>query len=161
MRAMSNPYAPPVADVRDVGDPLAPVSLAGRGARFIAASLDGLLLGAIVYIPLIASAALGFQRPAGIAVLALACGAIFVYGLVTYRAVVANGQTIGKRMMGIKVVRSDGSAISVTRIFWLRNVINGLISAIPLYGFVDLMFIFGQQQRCLHDRIADTIVINA
>jgi uncharacterized RDD family membrane protein YckC len=70
-----------------------------------------------------------------------------------------NGQSIAKKLLKIKVVRSDGSRASLGRIFWLRNVVNGLLSIIPAYGIVDVLFIFGESRQCLHDKIADTIVI--
>ena len=76
-----------------------------------------------------------------------------------------NGQTIGKKLAGIKVVRSDGSKASLGRIFWLRNIVNAIPSAIPflgsLYGLVDHLFIFGDKRQCLHDKIADTVVVTA
>ena len=60
---------------------------------------------------------------------------------------------------------SDGSKASLARIFWLRNVVNGLPSFIPIvsliYWLVDTLMIFGESRRCLHDRIADTIVVKA
>jgi len=58
-------------------------------------------------------------------------------------------------------VRSDGAPASLGRIFWLRNVLNGLISVIPIYGIIDSLFIFSESRQCLHDKIADTIVVNA
>jgi uncharacterized RDD family membrane protein YckC len=64
-------------------------------------------------------------------------------------------------MLGIKVVRTDGSPASVGRIFWLRNVVNGLIGIVPLYGLVDVLFIFSESRQCLHDKIADTAVVKA
>ena len=73
----------------------------------------------------------------------------------------ANGQSIGKKLLGIKVVRTDGSPASLGRLIWLRNVVNGLIGIIPLYGIIDALFIFGESRQCLHDKIADTIVIKA
>lgn len=72
-----------------------------------------------------------------------------------------NGQSIAKKMLHIKVVRSDGSLVSLGRIFWLRNVANAAFSLVPFYGFVDMLFIFGEQRQCLHDKIADTIVVKA
>ena len=66
-----------------------------------------------------------------------------------------------KKLVGIKVVRADGSPASVGRIVWLRNILNGFISIVPLYGLLDSLFIFGESRQCLHDKIADTIVINA
>jgi uncharacterized RDD family membrane protein YckC len=99
--------------------------------------------------------------PVGIAVL---IGAI-VWGVITFVLVKRNSQTIGKKLVGIKVVRSDGSPASLGRIFWLRNVVNGIPTAIPvvgtIYTLVDHLFIFSEARQCLHDKIADTIVVRA
>ena len=84
-----------------------------------------------------------------------------VWALLTIKYVRANGQSIAKRMLNIKVVRTDGSTASLGRIFWLRNVVNGLLGVIPLYGIIDPLFIFGETRQCLHDKLADTIVVKA
>ena len=87
------------------------------------------------------------------------------WAVVTFRLVAANGLTVAKKLVGIKVVRSDGSRAPVARIFWLRNVVNSLISMIPLlgslYALIDMLFIFSERRQCLHDKIADTIVVDA
>jgi uncharacterized RDD family membrane protein YckC len=84
-----------------------------------------------------------------------------VWSWLTIRAVLADGQSLGKKITGIKVTRKDGSRASIGRIFWLRNVVNGLLSIIPLYGLIDSLFIFAESRQCLHDKIADTIVVVA
>ena len=43
----------------------------------------------------------------------------------------------------------------------LRVVVNGLLGFIPLYGVVDILFIFREDRRCIHDLIAGTVVVNA
>ena len=173
-----NAYAPPKANVADVspGDEL---TLASRLARLGAAILDGIIIGALVYTPLVVSGAMGaamaeimrsqnpmafwgvFFSGAGAVSLLLFIG----WAVITFRLVAANGQTIAKKLVGIKVVRSDGSRATVGRIFWLRNVVNTLISMIPLigsfYALIDSLFIFTERKQCLHDKIADTIVVNA
>jgi uncharacterized RDD family membrane protein YckC len=98
-------------------------------------------------------------------------GALAGIGAIAWLAVTAylvhkNGQTIGKKIVGIKVVRSHYSRASLGRIFWLRNFVNGLPGAIPVvgnvYGLVDHVFIFvGDRRQCVHDKIADTIVVKA
>jgi uncharacterized RDD family membrane protein YckC len=80
---------------------------------------------------------------------------------ITALLVARYGQTMGKRMLEIKVARSDGSQASLGRIFWLRNVVNYLLGVIPFYGLIDVLFIFGARRQCLHDLIADTIVVRA
>jgi uncharacterized RDD family membrane protein YckC len=173
----SNPYAPPQAAVADVADPNASAARADRGTRLLAALVDGLVFMAMVYIPLAiglgmagAGAAIGASTdsamPFNFAALFGTAGLLALAGLIawvviTYRLVARNGQTIAKKWFGIKVVRSDGSKASVGRIFWLRNVVNAILGVIPLYGLIDILWIFGEERRCLHDKIADTIVIKA
>jgi uncharacterized RDD family membrane protein YckC len=88
-------------------------------------------------------------------VLGLSLLALQIYLLHTH------GQTLGKKLVKIKIVRSDGSRASFGRILGLRIVVNFLLSIVPFYGLVDILFIFGEQRRCVHDLIADTIVVNA
>ena len=170
---MTNPYAPPRAAVKDVSDPQATVVHADRGTRLGATILDGVIFGFMVYLPLIfvsfMAGALRAGGPAGPASFDtfIAVGGLFtfigfaVWCWLTIRYILENGQTIAKRMLRIKVVRSDGTSISLGRIFWLRNMLNALISVIPFYAFVDALFIFSESRQCLHDKLADTIVVKA
>jgi uncharacterized RDD family membrane protein YckC len=169
---MTNPYAPPQATVLDISDPHASTSPADRGTRLGAAILDGIIFGVMVYLPIgvaafmggIAAGTTGGDVNLGailIGSLGLALVGFIVWCWLTIKYVKQNGQSIAKKLLAIKVVRADGSPISLGRIFWLRNVVNGLISIIPLYGIIDMLFIFGESRQCLHDKIADTIVVKA
>lgn len=169
-----NPYRPPTAAVAEAGT-VGPAP-AGRGERLGAALLDGLIFGLMVYTPfLVAGSSAIFtailtRQPlvwvAGMVIGAAVAGAMFlVWAVLTIIFVNRNGQTIAKKIIGIKVVRTDGSKAGFARIFWLRNVVNTMITMIPilggLYAIVDLLFIFGEARRCVHDMIADTIVVRA
>jgi uncharacterized RDD family membrane protein YckC len=92
--------------------------------------------------------------------------ALIVWCVITAWLVATNGQSIGKRLVGIKVIRTDGSRASLARIFWLRNVVNTLPTFLPYIGLaygliIDPVFIFQDSRQCLHDKIADTIVVRA
>jgi uncharacterized RDD family membrane protein YckC len=91
-------------------------------------------------------------------------GAIILIAVTTW-LVVRNGQTIGKKLLGIKVVRTSGAKAGLGRIFWLRNVIINVVGLIPIVGalvaLADALLIFRESRKCLHDQIADTIVIKA
>jgi hypothetical protein len=42
----------------------------------------------------------------------------------------------------------------------VRIILNGMMSIIiPFYGLIDLLFIFKEEQRCLHDKMAGTSVL--
>ena len=164
----SNPYAPPKGAVRDLqreGQ-----ELAGRLVRLLANILDGIIAALMIYVPaFIVMAATGrLEQPSGdfdagslTLPVALAVIGAIAWAWITILLVARYGQTMGKRLLEIRVVRSDGSQASLGRIFWLRNVVNGLLGIIPLYALIDVLFIFGQRRQCIHDLIADTIVIKA
>ena len=167
---MTNPYAPPTADVDDVSPLRTGQVLAGRGTRLGAAILEGVIIVAIV-VPLILiglvlqpSSLRAGGEPPWIGIL-LCVVAGFGWLALNLKFLYDNGQTIAKKILGIKIVRKDGSRASVKRIVGIRWVVNGLLGAIPLvgpiYGIVDSLFIFNAERRCLHDHLADTIVIVA
>ena len=67
------------------------------------------------------------------------------------------GQTPGKMVLRIKVIRTDGSPINYGRAA-LREVLGKFISGI-LLGIGYLMVAFDNRKQGLHDKIADTYVI--
>jgi uncharacterized RDD family membrane protein YckC len=157
---MTNPYAPPQAVVADVIDPAVGIQLADRGTRLGASLLDGLIVGVMWYLPFM----LGFMgrgtglRSIGFAVAGLG---VLVWLFFTVKFLGENGQSIGKKACKIKILRVDGSEVSISRVIIARNLVNGLLGLIPLYGLIDPLLIFGNKRRCVHDYIADTIVVKA
>ena len=172
----TNPYAPPEAQVDDVIDPLAPVELAERGIRLAAVIVDG-IISLLVVLPLLIGVGVGAMvamAEGGELQVGAAAGIGFLFSfvlgvvwtVVTILFVSRNGQTIGKKLLDIKVVRRDGSKASLGRIFWLRNVVAQLPTVVPygigtIYSIVDHCFIFASNRQCLHDKIADTVVVKA
>ena len=76
------------------------------------------------------------------------------------------GQTIGKRLVGTRIVSAtDNQIVPLGKIFALRFVPMQLISIVPVVGtiipLIDVLFIFRDDRRCLHDLIAGTKVIKA
>jgi uncharacterized RDD family membrane protein YckC len=162
--AVTNPYAPPRATVLDIPS-LSGLSLAGRGTRLGAVLLDSVVF-MIVYVPLLVGVSVampseGNVGPVFIAGLVLTLVGVIACFWVTILFLMRNGQTIGKKLLGIKIVRTDGSAASFSRIFWLRAVVNALIGIVPFYGLIDVLFIFNEERQCLHDKLADTMVVEA
>lgn len=192
-----NPYAPPTARVADVTDTSANVELATPAQRLGAAVVDT-LTGVVAYLPVLIVAAIHWNANGPFIAnfinggLAISGVVVVILLIITIVLVARYGQTIGKRVLGIRVARPDGSKASLGRIFWLRNVVNtflggvvggvlggvaglilglmhaGSISVLVagylfgyLYPLVDALMIFGKSRQCLHDRIANTIVVRA
>ncbi len=110
---------------------------AGFGVRFVAALIDGLILGVFNYF----------------------LGGLFgsVVGIAYYVAFWAmKGQTPGKMAMGLYVISTDGKPLD-----WGKAIIRYvgyMVSAIILcIGFI--MIAFDDSKRGLHDRIASTLVV--
>jgi uncharacterized RDD family membrane protein YckC len=69
-----------------------------------------------------------------------------------------NGQTIGKRALGIKVVSADGSDMENSQV-WRRAGSRFLMGITYILGFVDSLMVFSRHRRTLHDRFAKTVVV--
>lgn len=169
---MTNRYAPPRASVRDIADLHETDTPADRSTRLAATILDSIIFGVMVYVPLVIATIMtpsGAEPGSefdpdttlGLVVIVTTLIGFVAWLWLTIKFMNRNGQSIAKKIMAIKVIRTGGAPISLGRLVWLRNVVNGLISIIPLYGLIDVLFIFGESRQCLHDKLADTIVVKA
>ncbi|MGO1069897.1 RDD family protein [Lysobacter sp. CA199] len=171
MEDTQNPYAAPTAPLPvELGESVK----ADRGIRLVARLIDGGLQLAVL-VPMIVVLVLAGPNSGGagsadqlngIQIAALALSGLMTLALVIYQFVLLyqTSQTLGKRWMGIKIVRNDGSSCSFGRILGLRMFVTGLIEQVPCIGMVfalaNVLWIFGEESRCLHDLLADTKVVN-
>ena len=65
------------------------------------------------------------------------------------------GQTLGKRVMGLRIVRTDGERLRLGNA--LRREIGYVISSILFLGF--LWILFDNQRQGFHDKLAGTFVV--
>jgi uncharacterized RDD family membrane protein YckC len=162
-----NRYAPPRASVADSNQIEGDEELAGRGQRLAAAIIDALILALLLWPYITMSgywerAMSGQEEMSDLLQLSLVSLIVFVvvHGYLLHRY----GQTIGKRFLGIRIVSaSDGELVSVGKIFGLRYVPIQIAGLLPVVGnilpLVDVLFIFREDRRCLHDFIAGTKVV--
>ena len=158
-----NPYATPQAVVAmppPLREALAYVP-ASRWSRLGARLLDQLFV-LLAFVPLIVGLALG-ENVHGFYALALATPQLLIALLVAnIIGLDRRGQTLGKRLVGIRILRSDGSHPTLGRSFGIRSVVPFLIAFFfGPFGLIDALWIFGNERRCLHDLMADTIVVPA
>jgi uncharacterized RDD family membrane protein YckC len=174
-----NPYAAPAADLDSnllpgAGDDL---PLASRLSRLGAGLLDGLvylaacipIFGAGIWAA--ATAEVRRANPdspsigAGVLVLGVLGGVLVLAVLIfqVYR-VSTTGQTLGKKWLDIRIVKRDGSPVTFSSAVLLRSFVPSLLGAIPyvgwIFGLLNILFIFRDDRRCLHDHIADTRVVD-
>ena len=95
--------------------------------------------------------------------------AYFFVGLAQYLLVNGyllhrRGQTIGKWVLGIKIVSVKSNKIlPLWKVFLVRYVVFAVIAMLPFVGYllaiVNDLFIFRKDKRCIHDHLAGTRVI--
>jgi len=147
-----NPYAAPVAEVEDAVSETG--ELATRGDRFSANIVDTIAY-ALAFVAYILVTYMGGPEVLGgvlAAVIVLALIVVNVYWLNQ------NAQTLGKRLLRIRVARTDGSKPGLVRLIFGRGLSYWVLSGLRI-GLIDALFIFGKSRRCVHDYIADTIVV--
>ncbi|HUQ53629.1 MAG TPA: RDD family protein [Gammaproteobacteria bacterium] len=162
-----NPYAPPQTEVRDPPLIREADNLAPRRLRLIGVLVDG-LANAVVFGPLLLfsglwSSLLSDDVPFRVVVL-VSLGGVAVFLLLNGYLLATAGQTIGKRVVGTRIVNvADGRIPKFLTLVGGRYGVTWLVSLIPgagnLYGLVDALFVFRDDRRCLHDLIAGTKVI--
>lgn len=177
-------FAPPRADVQDQADAddAGAMVQASRGARLLAVIIDSVLPMILVGLIIAAIAIPAYENyrqahAPGIAPPASSprhltttwawLGGVAVIGFYAWSAVlvVLYGQTFGKRLMDIRVVRTDGSRVTFARFIFLRWLPLFVVRFVPLLNVVTLLLdpllIFRDSRQCLHDAIADTRVVTA
>jgi uncharacterized RDD family membrane protein YckC len=161
-----NPYAAPAVLIpRGVAPSAGSQALASRDSRLAAAMIDGVATLLILLPALVAVLFAGSTtETSGASILFAIVSAVAFLAFCTYQItmLVNQGQTLGKKMMRIRIVNYDDGALpSAGRLLGMRYVVNSLLGNIPLYSMVDILFIFGDERRCLHDYLAGTKVVAA
>jgi uncharacterized RDD family membrane protein YckC len=142
-------------------------NLAERGSRLGAALLDILIamvcMGPGIGCMIAAGEDNESLKNTGITLIGIGMLALVI---VQFYMLTTRGQTLGKKIVGVKIVRfADSSKPGFVHACLLRAIVPSLIANIPLLGLifsiVDVCFIFGEERRCLHDLIAGTKVVKA
>jgi len=145
---------------------LAPLTL-----RLLAAMVDAVICG-ILLVPMfiLIIGGVGFlssnvHMSAEVAAFRLTLSAWMVHPFVNGYLLATRGQTVGKWCFGLRIMRSDGRPASLRRLLLLRWLPTGLAPLVPAVGawllLIDPIFVFGRSRQCLHDLVADTIVVHA
>jgi len=85
---------------------------------------------------------------------------LLLHGYLLYN----KGQTIGKALVKTRIIDRPGNIPNIGRVLGLRYFALSLLTAIPVVGgcvgLADVIYIFGEERRCIHDYLADTWVVN-
>lgn len=165
------------------------MELATPGKRILAYLLN-CLIGLIAYIPLIWGAmsmyggsmsaiesGTAVPEPSGFALGLIGLGSILILAYLVFQAVLMSktGQSLGKRIMKIKVVNEDGDNPGFVGTVLMREVVPNIaltvIGLIPFLGGIVqigfwiaclvMLFLVDRDRRTLQDMIAKTYVVDA
>ncbi|HTU82415.1 MAG TPA: RDD family protein [Candidatus Acidoferrales bacterium] len=146
-------------------------SLAGLGSRFLAVALDLLVQAAVLAALLLGIAAVLSRVPnqphpataeklAGAILVALVVAVLFAifFGYFIVFEAAWNGQTPGKRALGIRVVRDGGYPIDFGASL-IRNLIRVAEALIGFYAASAVSALLSRENKRLGDIAAGTIVV--
>lgn len=156
--------------------------LASFGDRLLARLIDGLILGAVgvvlaipvfvVFLALLPASGTGGRAESGnlpglfLAVLGVEAGWFVLVLAATYlyevELLLRNGQTIGKRVMKIKVIPLAPGAPLTRRPAAVRWLVGTIAPAfVPLFNWLDGLWQLWDKpyRQCLHDKASGTAVV--
>ena len=145
------------------------MNLASRWKRFWGAMIDGVIyLGIVVPIMLMnGSFQMALKREEftiGQRVILFVIGWL-VFLILNGYLLSERGQTIGKVVVKTKIIDMNGKVPNFVKLLVLRYMAFGFILQIPIVGsivnFANILFIFTNDRRCLHDHLAGTRVVDA
>ena len=166
------------------------MALASPGKRIAAYLING-LIGSVAYIPMIwgamsmsgsYAAAMDPENPvqmepSGFAMGMIGLGSVLIWADLIFQAVLMSktGQSLGKRIMKIKVVNEDGDNPGFAGTVAMREIVPNLVltvvGMIPFLGIIAqlgfwiaclvMLFLVDRDRRTLQDMIAKTYVVDA
>ena len=164
-----NLYAPPESNLEVPIDESLESELASRWMRFWGVCIDGIvsiaILGPIMYFSGYWSRAMADDVSMTEVILYALLG-LALYFIVNGYLLSKKGQTVGKLLVGTKIVSVEtDEIIPLWKVFILRYLPMGVASQIPVIGpffaLANGLLIFRKDKRCIHDLIAGTKVIKA
>lgn len=84
---------------------------------------------------------------------------LFIGWIIWWFIVAPKGQNPGKAVLGLRVIKTDGSAMNTGSMF-VRGLLGIVCGLIPLY-LDELWILWDRDAQTLHDKLADTVVVKA
>lgn len=166
-----NIYSPPGSDLEGASEKLEASgidrNLASRWARFGAYFIDSIIL----ILPYVAIYSLTdyWEEALNEGISIAEQSLYFLMGFAQYLLVNgyllhSRGQTVGKWVLGIKIVSANSNNIlPLWKVFFVRYVPFSIVAMLPFVGLflaiINDLFIFRKDKRCIHDHLAGSKVI--
>lgn len=141
--------------------------VAGIGSRFLATLVDTVVVGLLQVVVILVIALLlrvfndepwADQLSAWLIAIFGLIASLFYWGYYVFFEMLWNGQSPGKRWVGLRVIRTDGTPITLSESF-IRNLAR-LVDFLPaMYGVGVITMFINKQSRRLGDLAAGTLVV--
>lgn len=138
---------------------------AGLGSRFLAAAIDTIILVLLMLVLVVIAVVLfsatdRFGRAGTNLIIALVLLGLFAafFGYYTFWEMLWNGQSPGKRVVGLRVIRDDGLPLNFSASM-IRNLIRFFDLLPGSYGLGILTMLFNKRWKRLGDLAAGTLVV--
>jgi uncharacterized RDD family membrane protein YckC len=140
---------------------------AGFWIRFVAYMIDSLILGVVagvlIFVAMVCLILSGMDRAQSyVYPIAVGGGLLLMLPVAwLYEALLTSGPrgaTLGKRAVGVRIVRADGAQLSFGRAT-ARHFLKAMITPMVPFAIGYLLAAFPSGKRALHDFMADTLVI--
>ena len=150
------------------------IQYAGFWERLVALLIDGLILSAaylvlifrgfFVFVILGIGAATSNNEAVSLSIISVLTAAVFFWVVILYLVQVfyfiyftAKGATLGKKVMGLKVIDETGSNIGYGKSF-LREIVGKIVSGL-VFNLGYVWVAFDDKKQGWHDKIAGTYVV--
>ena len=141
--------------------------VAGIGSRFLATLVDTLIIFFLQIVVMVAYSVIinildADPSSSGSAWVAAIMGLViflFYWGYYVFFEMLWNGQTPGKRWTGLRVIRADGTPITLSESF-IRNLTRLVDFLSAAYGVGIITMFIDKQSRRLGDLAAGTLVVH-
>jgi len=153
-----DPYTVPASQLVEIEN-----EVASRWLRLGGAFVDGIIVSAFSIPLMFLIGAWGKTSLPYWMTLVSVCGNSLFFTLINVYFLHKDGQTLGKKVAGTRIVGLDNEKLSVKDILLKRYLPQWAVTLVPfsygILGLIDALFIFGSERRCIHDLIAGTKVI--
>lgn len=136
------------------------LTVAGMGSRIAAATIDFVLESVVLIVALLAVGAFASDTDSSALLIGLfsLLGLLVFFGYPILTEVLWEGKSVGKAVVGLRVVRTDGGGVGFVASL-IRNVLR-LIDFIPsFYGVGFVVAMISKKGQRLGDLAADTLVV--
>ena len=125
--------------------------LASTGKRYLAQIVDQFVAIGLGFV-----AAYVFNA-AGMKEIGIALFWLVYVGYILFNDGMKNGQSLGKKLLSIKVINKESAKSCNYAESFMRNI----TTVIPFLAMIDALMIFGVKKQRMGDKIANTLVVNA